>query len=181
MSPGLTARVFLCALSGSERLTRSTCFALRPLAMRRHSSISSCYNAFMLDILSNPVFLAIASPLFATLALLGPKVLSLIKNKLIREALARVGVLAYQAMLAVGREFVDAIKEGRADGKLTADEKQEAMDRAIVKLRSYASLDILAKLIGVGAAEEYARDAIEQKLQEHKDMEFDPLDESPQS
>ena len=68
------------------------------------------------------------------------------KSQLLTNCLQRLGWAVQKAVRGVYQEYVAAIKEGAADGKLTQAEKDEAKKRALIKLKSYVSLSEIVKL-----------------------------------
>lgn len=70
----------------------------------------------------------------------------------------------YTAVSEVGQTFVDAIKEGRADGKLTDDEKKSAKKLAEARARELIGpkgLAVLAEIMGVGGVDKFIDSKIE--------------------
>lgn len=55
-------------------------------------------------------------------------------SKEVLDALKSVGIKARDVVMETYQTYVEAIKEGRADGTLTSDEKREALRRAKAKL-----------------------------------------------
>jgi len=81
-------------------------------------------------------------------------VLVKIESNLIREGLGRLWSEVQAAVREVGQTYVDAIREGAADGKLTDAEKKEAKKRAVEIAKSNfgrKGLKALARIIDVDA------------------------------
>ena len=77
---------------------------------------------------------------------------ALTSNSTARAVLGRAGEEVRAVVLDVFQTFVGAIKEGRADGKLTADEKERARSMALSKLKANlgkAGLARLARVLGL--------------------------------
>lgn len=93
------------------------------------------------------------------------------KSELLSNVTQRLTWAAQKAVRSVYQTYVAAIKEGRADGKLTQAEKDEAKKQAIAKAKSYLSLPELMKLFGgKGQApiDELIGDAVEAGVNEVK-------------
>lgn len=85
------------------------------------------------------------------------------------EILSRAGVEISGVVLMVKQTYVDAIREGRADGKLTQEEKDEALDRALEALKAnygIAGLSKLAKILGLDSVEDWLLTHVEAVLQD---------------
>jgi hypothetical protein len=81
------------------------------------------------------------------------------------EMLSRLGDLAARAVVAVHAEYTAVIREGRADGTLTVEERAEAKRRALGKLKEYCGFDDLAYVVGSAPRAEVAMsDAVESAL-----------------
>lgn len=78
--------------------------------------------------------------------------------------LERLGEHARRAVLATHQTYTEAIRDARADGKLTPEEREEAKRRALEILRSYVGWDDLCEMAGVDNAERSASAAIEEAV-----------------
>jgi hypothetical protein len=81
-------------------------------------------------------------------------VFPLVANKYASGVLERAWTEVKAAVLEIGQTYVDGIKAGRADGKLTGAEKVEAKLKAINKAKEYIGakgLRTLARVAGVDA------------------------------
>lgn len=73
------------------------------------------------------------------------------KHGYIEKIVLRATDAVYTAVRDIGQTYVDAIKEGAADGKLTAEERASAKRRAVRKARDLigpAGLDVLLEVLG---------------------------------
>lgn len=86
-------------------------------------------------------------------------------------ALGRLAKHARTAALDTHREYVRAILAGREDGKLTAEERRQAMALAMARLWSHANLHAFARILGIGEdqAARLGQGAIELAIVEAKD------------
>ena len=72
-----------------------------------------------------------------------------IKRVWLRDALERLWVEAKKTVISVEQVYVKALKEGRADGKLTAEERARAKLRALAELKSNYGMKGIRKLARV--------------------------------
>lgn len=94
-----------------------------------------------------------------------------VKSEVLKTALVRVSDAALVAVQGVAKTYVDDIKRGREDGKLTKEESERARERALDALKhnlGNVGLEEMERLLGV-----YGRDLdralvdrIESKLKE---------------
>ena len=93
------------------------------------------------------------------LGLLSKYVYVKIKNDYWRSVVSRATIEVVDAVQAVHQTYVDAIKEGRSDGKLTEKEKTEARIRALKTAKANLGPGGFAKLAkifgGASAAENW--------------------------
>ena len=85
-------------------------------------------------------------------------VMAKVKSLKIRDILFRFGTELRSVVLEVNQTYVKALKEASADGKLTDEEKKEALERAIKKLKSNLGMNFLKKLariLGLSSVEEW--------------------------
>jgi len=120
-----------------------------------------------MELLASDLVVYLLPLALAGLGWLGRK---LLKDRSYSSFFYRLGAYAEMAVEATHNEYVKAIKEGRADGKLTDEEKAEAKRRAVAKIKSYASL---GKLFGE-SQEAMAADAIEAKINDSNRSESLP-------
>lgn len=69
------------------------------------------------------------------------------KSDLLTRAATALRIAVVTAVKEVSQEYISGIKEGRADGKLTAEEKARAKQRALAKAKSYLGARGLALLV----------------------------------
>ncbi len=77
----------------------------------------------------------------------------------------------YTVVSEIGQTYVDAIKEGKADGKLDASEKQEAKRRAEVRARELIGpkgIAVLAEVLGIGGVGKFIGSKIEAAVKDSK-------------
>ena len=91
------------------------------------------------------------------------------KKEQINLALQLINEATYNAVATVMSTFVDGIKEGRSDGKLTVEEAKEAFERAKKAAINIVGPKIinLAKKLGV-EVEAYINNLIERAVKELK-------------
>jgi len=91
--------------------------------------------------------------LLSLLSVAGAYLVALVRQKLKSELAAgvmkRLGFAARAAVKAVYQEYVQALKESNADGKLTDAEMAEAKARAIAKAKGLLNLGELIKLFSL--------------------------------
>jgi hypothetical protein len=96
-------------------------------------------------------------------AVLGPLLARLlagyVKNQRIVGVLNRLGGLVHDVVAEVTQTFVEELKRGRADGKLTIVERKEAKRRALMALKQYLGSRGIAELLRVIGLPEPALDA----------------------
>lgn len=125
---------------------------------------------------------AVASVLLTTLLGFGVSYLRkrtrMIEDESLRSrvdsALDEAERVARDAILATQQTFVEHVKARADDGKLSADEAREALDRAVRYFASHisvASAQTLENVIGSGSLSEWVRDFIEAKLGDQKEQE----------
>lgn len=85
-----------------------------------------------------------------------------------RDFLDALGPRAQRAVLAVHQSYTEAIRAGRADGVLSAEERHEALQRALGVLRTHLGWSDLVEAVGLDAAENHARVAVESAVAEGK-------------
>lgn len=94
-----------------------------------------------------------------------------IANAFLGNMLARVAEAIAVAVKATAQTYGDALKERAADGQLTKDEQRQALQLALVRAKSYLSLEELAKAFGLvspQAAETFLADKIESAVRDLK-------------
>lgn len=106
----------------------------------------------MYDLIATYGIDALTWVLLALSALLLRWVFPLVQNAWANGVLNRAWTEVKAAVLEVGQTYVDALKEGKADGKLTEDEKSLAKSKAIAVAKSNIGkkgLKALARIVGV--------------------------------
>lgn len=118
------------------------------------------------DSASLPAFDAALAPLLQAIAALAMAALTAglafatqwLRRKsgstLVGEAVGRLSLAVRVAVGQVYQTFVQALKEANADGKLTPEEREEAMNRALRSAKGLLGLDglsLLAKAFGIGS------------------------------
>ena len=85
-------------------------------------------------------------------------------------ALAEAESQAMKAVKATNQTLVDELKAGRADGKLTEEEKRKALEAAkIAFMRGISSGSLKTLEAAIGPVEQWLTDLIEAKVAEAKD------------
>lgn len=115
------------------------------------------------------------------LALLGKLLADLIrgkvKNEYLQGALLRLNEAAKTGVSSVGQTYVKKMKEGKADGKLTDEEKKAAKDAALREVKDLLGpkgLKEIAKVVGIPVAskamDSMLESKIEAKVKDNKDF-----------
>lgn len=95
----------------------------------------------------------------------------LIKRNWLREMLQRLWEEVKTAVLAVGQTYVDGLKEGNEDGKLTPEEKSIALSRAVEEIKSnfgMKGLRSLARVLGIDSIDDWLGAKVEAVIGEEK-------------
>lgn len=109
-------------------------------------------------------------------------------SDMLRDAAGRLGLACRTAVAEVKQTYVDAIKEGAADGKLTDAERKEAMGRAIGAAKSLLGvkgLKLVGQAFGIISGEvdsfltSHLEAAVADKPSELRTTPIDPSRESP--
>ena len=95
-------------------------------------------------------------------------VLVKIESAWLHDVITRAWMEVRSAVLEVGQTYVDAIKEGRADGKLTDFEKGEAKAKAIAIAKSNIGKKGLKRLAKIFDVEEWIANKIETVVRDSK-------------
>ena len=109
--------------------------------------------------------------LTGALLLLSRWVASKTSVSLLQDAATRLGLACRTAVAEVQQTYVDALKEASADGKLTAEERKAAKDKALVTAKALLGvkgLRLLAKAFGLvnGGLESMLASSIEATVAE---------------
>ncbi len=107
---------------------------------------------FVLSVVANYGAPALAWALTALAALLVGKVFSKIKNDFARGVIERATTEVFDVVKAVFQSYVDGIKRGNADGKLTDEEKDQARKLAWEQFASNLGpkgLERLGRVLGL--------------------------------
>lgn len=95
----------------------------------------------------------------------------LLKSKDLREKMLAVWSAVTAAVREVNQTYVDALREGRADGKLTDEEKAEAKRRAIAVAKSnigIKGLRAIAKALGLDSIDDWLASKVEAVIGDDK-------------
>lgn len=115
----------------------------------------------MYELIATYGMLALGLLLTGGTTLLVRFVLVLIESKLIREYVARAWDETKAAVLLVGQTYTDEIKAGRADGKLTSEEKAIAKRRAIEAAKKNIGMEGLKRLARIFDVDDWLGDKVE--------------------
>jgi hypothetical protein len=110
----------------------------------------------------------VSAILVPLLGFLGKKLADFIstktKNEAVKGILLKLDHAAVTVVQELSQTMADKFKEASADGKLSPEESQQLKDLAISKLKSYLSLDEVAKLLSVADVQSFLASKIESAI-----------------
>lgn len=132
---------------------------------------------FLLSLLGEEVSLKVLMWLLGAVGtFLVAKVLSKVGSAYLRDTLMRLGAEIRAAVLECHQVYVDAIKKGREDGKLTPEEAAEAKRKTVEAIKSNLGTKGLKRLMRVLGIDEAG---IDKYLGSHVEAHVAELKASP--
>lgn len=110
----------------------------------------------------SPVIVALVGMLAAYLAKM---IKGKVDNQLVEKGLLMLNDGVWTVVKEMEQTMASEFKKAAADGKLTDDEKRALKSAALMKLKSFVSLDELARLLGLGKDAGAVENLIDSKVE----------------